>query len=136
MAIVQHLNPAGMHRSPAYSQGVSVAAGARTVYIGGQNGVDAEGKIVSNDLATQTEQVYANMAKVLEEAGGTLHDIIKWTIFVLQGQDIRPGLAVFQRVWGNEAPPPAITVMMAPGFANPDFLVEIEAIAVIGGASE
>ena len=129
--LVRHLNPPTMHRNPAFSQGVSVAAGARTIYIGGQNGVDATGRIVSDDLAAQTEQVYANLAKVLEEAGGTLHDIIKWTIFVLQGQDIRPGLEVFQRVWGSEAPPPAITVMVVPGFARPDFLVEIEAIAVV-----
>lgn len=129
--LVRHLNPPTMYSNPAYSQGVSVAAGARTVYIGGQNGVDPEGRIVGDDLATQTEQAFANMSKVMAEAGGTLHDTIKWTILVAQGQDILPGLAVFQRVWGRDAPPPAITVMMVAGFANPDFLIEIEAIAII-----
>ena len=130
-ALVQHLNPATMHRNPAYSQAVSVAAGARTVYIGGQNGVDADGKIVGDDLATQTEQVFANLATVMAEAGGTLHDTIKWTIHVVQGQDLRPGFAVFERVWGHAAPPPAITVLMVAGLANPAFLIEVEAIAVI-----
>lgn len=132
MDIVRHLNPTGMHRNPAFSQAVSVAAGARTVYIGGQNAVDANGNIVGDDLATQSEQVFNNLATVLREAGGTLHDIVKWTIFAMPGHDIRPALAVFQRAWGTDAPPPAISVVMVAGLANPAFLVEIEAIAVVG----
>lgn len=129
---VRHLNPAGMHRSPAFSQAVLVEAPARTLYIGGQNGVGADGKVVGDDLAAQTEQIYKNLATILAEAGGTLHDIVKWTIYVMQGVDIRPALGVFGRAWGTDAPPPAITVITVASFANPTFLAEIEAIAVIG----
>lgn len=129
--LVRHLNPAAMPRNPAFSQAVSVAAGARTVYIGGQNGVDAAGQVVGTSLEAQTEQTFANLATVLREAGGTLHDIVKWTIFVVPGHDIRPALGIFERVWGHDAPPPAISVVLVVGMANPDRLVEIEAIAVI-----
>jgi enamine deaminase RidA (YjgF/YER057c/UK114 family) len=129
---VTHVNPEGMHSSPAFSQAVIVEGNARTIYVGGQNGVDADGQIVGSDLATQTEQVFQNLETVLAASGATLHDIIKWTIFVVQGQDIGPGFAVFQRVWGTSARPPAISVVQVAGLANPEFLVEIEAIAVTG----
>jgi enamine deaminase RidA (YjgF/YER057c/UK114 family) len=130
---VTHVNPEGMHNNSAFSQAVIVEGSARTIYVGGQNAVDADGQIVgSGDLAAQTEQVYKNLETVLAASGATLHDIIKWTIYVVQGQDITPGFAVFQRVWGTSARPPAISVVMVAGLANPEFLVEIEAIAVTG----
>ena len=43
---VHHLNPPTLHRNPAYSQAVAVSGGARTIYVGGQNAVDASGAIV------------------------------------------------------------------------------------------
>ena len=128
---VTHLNPEGMHRSPAFSQAVVVEGAARTIYVGGQNGVSADGQIVAaGDLAAQTEQAFTNLETVLAAAGATLHDIVKWTIFVAPGQDMMAGVGVYQRRWGTTAPPPAISVVIVAGFANPDFLVEIEAIAV------
>ena len=55
---VQHLNPDGLHKNPAYSQAVVVAGNAKTVYVGGQNAVDTSGQVVGKgDLETQTEQV-------------------------------------------------------------------------------
>lgn len=130
---VRHLNPEGMHANPAFTQAVVVSGAARTVYIGGQNAVVSDGRIIGvDDLAAQTEQVFANLTTVLAAAGGTLHDIITLTICVVQGQDLRPGFGVFQRVWGTGRPPPAITVLIVAGLANPAFLVEVEAIAIVG----
>ena len=132
---VTHLNPAEMHSNPAFSQAVVVEGTARTIYVGGQNAVSADGQIVgAGDLAAQTEQVFANLRTVLASAGADLHDIIKWTMYVVEGQDLLPGLGVFQRVWGD-APPPAISMIRVAGLANPDFLLEIEAIAVTGTTS-
>jgi len=131
---IRHLNPERMHNNPAFTQAVTVSGAVRTVYVGGQNAVTADGRIVGgNDLAAQTEQVLATLATVLAAAGGTLHDAIKWTIYVVQGHDIRPAFRVFQRVWGREQPPPAISVLLVAGRANAEFLVEIEASAVIKG---
>jgi enamine deaminase RidA (YjgF/YER057c/UK114 family) len=129
-ARVTHLNPAGLHRHPAYSQAVVVEGNARTIYVGGQNAVSEDGRVVGvGDLRAQTEQVFKNLETFLAASDATLRDIVKWTIYVVQGQDIRPGFEVFQRVWGN-APPPAISVVIVAGLANPDFLVELEAVAV------
>lgn len=129
---VTHLNSEGMHRNPAFTQAVVVEGDVRTIYIGGQNAVSPEGKIVGDDLATQTEQVFDNLETILAAAGATLWDVVKWTIFVMQGEDLRPGLGVFQRRWGAHPNPPAISGLFVAGLANPAFLVEIEAIAVTG----
>lgn len=129
---IEHLNPEGMHRNPAFSQAVVVTNPGRTIYIGGQNAVNAQGEIVGKgDLAAQTEQVFANMETVLAAAGASLHDIVKWTMFIVEGQDLRPGLEVFQKHWGTEHQPPAISAAMVASLAHPDFLVEIEAIAIV-----
>ena len=133
MVSVQHLNPDGMHQNPAFSQAVVVEGAARTIYVGGQDAVAADGSIVGKgDLAAQTEQVFANLETVLRAAGATIHDVVKWSVYVVQGQDIRPGFAVFQRIWGQHATPPAITMAFVAELAHPDFLVEMEAIAVTG----
>ncbi len=131
---VTHLNPAGLHRNPAFTHAVVVEGPARTVYIGGQNAVAADGQIVGGgDLAAQAEQVFKNLETLLAAASATMQDVIKWTIYVVQGQDIRPAFGVFQRTWGTRPNPPAISVLTVAGLANPAFLVEVEAIAVTGG---
>jgi enamine deaminase RidA (YjgF/YER057c/UK114 family) len=128
---ITHLNPEGMHANPVFSQAVVVEGAARTIYVGGQNAVSPDGQVVGvGDLVAQTEQVFTNLETVLAAAGATLHDIVKWTFYVVPGQDMLAGLGVFQRRWGTTARPPAISVAIVAGLAHPDFLVEIEAIAV------
>jgi enamine deaminase RidA (YjgF/YER057c/UK114 family) len=129
---VTHLNPEGMHSNPAYSQAVAVTGNAKTIYVGGQNAVNAEGQVVgAGDMAAQTEQVLANVETVLAAAGASLHDVIKWNVYVVQGHDFMPGYAVFQEKWGTSAKPPIVTAAIVAGLAGPDFLVEIDAIAVV-----
>jgi enamine deaminase RidA (YjgF/YER057c/UK114 family) len=48
---MRHINPKGLHRSPAFSQAVVVEQPTKTIYIGGQNGVDADGKVVGPGVA-------------------------------------------------------------------------------------
>jgi hypothetical protein len=56
---------------------------------------------------------------------------IKWNVYVVQGQPLQLRFEVFQRVWGRRPNPPAITGMFVAGFAHPDFLVEIDVVAVV-----
>jgi 2-iminobutanoate/2-iminopropanoate deaminase len=126
---IQHINPPSMHRSPAFSQGTIVPAGARILYVGGQNGVGPDGKVVGDTLKEQTEQALRNVLAVLAEAGATQTDVAKLTITLAQGGDVNAGFAASLAVWG--AHPTAITVIQVPAFANPDFLVEIDAIAAL-----
>ena len=63
-----HLNPSGLHTNPAFSQGVRIDGG-NLVVVGGQNGTDSIGDVVSNDLGEQTTQAFRNVLAVLAEAG-------------------------------------------------------------------
>jgi enamine deaminase RidA (YjgF/YER057c/UK114 family) len=127
---VRHINPEGLHRSPAFSQAVVVEQPAKTIYIGGQNGVDAEGEIVGPTVGEQALQAFRNLATVLESEGASLADIVHWTIAVVDGHSFDEGVAAFQQVWNPADPPPAITVHVVAGL-GPGFLVEIDAVAVV-----
>ncbi len=127
-----HLNPEGMHRSGAFSQGISVSGPSRTIYIGGQNAVNARGEIVGpGDLKAQTRQALKNMGTVLEAAGAGFSDLIKLNIYMAQGVDPREGFAAYLEVAGPLDPPPLVTGLFVAGLANPAFLVEIDGIAVV-----
>jgi enamine deaminase RidA (YjgF/YER057c/UK114 family) len=129
---VQHINPDELSKNPAFTHVVAVTGAAKTIYIGGQDSVDASGKIVGKgDIKQQAEQVFENIQAALKAGGAELEHVIKWNIYVVHGQPIQPAFEVFQRVWGRRPNTPAITMMFVSGLANPDFLVEIDAIAVI-----
>ena len=131
-AVVEHLNPEGLHKNPAWSNVVTVSGPAKTIYVGGQNAVDAWGEIVGKgDIAAQTEQVFRNLEIALAAAGARLEHVIKWNLYVLAGQSIQPGFEVFRRVWGQRANPPVITAAMVASLAHPDFLLELDAVAVV-----
>lgn len=127
---VRHINPEGLHRSPAFSQAVVVEQPAKTIYIGGQNGVDAGGKVVGPTVGEQSVQAFRNLATILESEGASLANIVHWTIAVVDGNSFDEGVAAFQQVWNRADPPPAITVHVVAGL-SPGFLVEISAVAVV-----
>jgi len=126
----RHINPEGLHRHPAYSQAVVVEQPAKTIYIGGQNGVDTDGNVVGPTVGEQASQALRNLATILESEGASLANIVHWTIAVVDGNALDEGVAAFQQAWNPADPPPAITVHVVAGL-GPDFLVEIDAIAVI-----
>jgi enamine deaminase RidA (YjgF/YER057c/UK114 family) len=129
---VEHLNPEGLHKNPAYSQVVVTTGDVKTVYVGGQNAVDASGEVVGKgDIETQAEQIFKNLEAALAGGGAKLDHVIKWNIYVVQGQPPQPAFEVFQRVWGNRPNPPLITLLFVSGLAQPDYLMEIEAVAVV-----
>jgi enamine deaminase RidA (YjgF/YER057c/UK114 family) len=127
---VRHINPEGLHHSPAFSQAVVVEQPAKTIYIAGQNGVDADGKVVGSTVGEQASQAFRNLATILESEGASLANIVHWTIAVVDGHAFDEGIAAFQQAWNPADPPPAITVHVVAGL-GPEFLVEIDAIAVV-----
>lgn len=126
----RHINPEGLHRSPAFSQAVVVEQPAKTIYIGGQNGVDADGKVVGPTVGEQAGQTFRNLATILRSEGASLANIVHWTIAIVDGHPLEEGVAAFQQVWDPADPPPAITVHVVAGL-GPGFLVEVDAIAVV-----
>ena len=129
---VRHLNPEGLHRNPAYSQAIVVRGAVATVYVGGQNALDAAGEVVGRgDLKAQTRQALRNLQLALAAAGAGLEHVVKWTVYVVQGQPALDGFAAFREAWGDRPNPPAITLLFVAGLAHPDYLVEIDAVAVV-----
>jgi len=129
---VKYINPDGLPKNPAFTNVVTVTGPAKTVYVGGQDAVDASGAIVGKgDLKAQTEQILKNIEIALAAGGAQLEHVIKWNIYVLQGQSLQEGFAAFQSVWGNRRNPPTISVLFVAGLAHPDFLAEMDAIAVV-----
>ncbi len=131
-AVVLYMNPDGLANNPAFTQMVVVRGPVKTVYIGMQNSVDGSRNIIGKgDIAAQTEQILKNIQICLDAVGGKPENIIKWNIYVAQGQPIQPAVAAGLRWWGNRPNPPLNTVFFVAGFSPPEFLIGIEAIAVI-----
>lgn len=132
MGTVEYLNPPELHRNPAFTNAIVVSGAAKTIYVGGQDAVDAAGNIVGKgNIAAQTEQALHNVQVALAAGGATLAHVIKWTLYIVQGQPLGPGFEVARRVWGDRPNPPTITMAYTAGLAHPDFLIEIDAIAVV-----
>jgi 2-iminobutanoate/2-iminopropanoate deaminase len=120
--------PAPM-RGGAFSAGVEAPAG-RTVYVSGQVSMDAAGNVVGEgDARAQTEKVLENVATVLEEAGGSLDDVVKVTVFITDMAHYDGIHEVRRRHFGE--PYPASSMVEVSALIDPRLLVEIEAIAVI-----
>jgi enamine deaminase RidA (YjgF/YER057c/UK114 family) len=129
---LEHINPEDMHKNPTYSRAIITPSEARTLVIGGQNAIAGDGQIVGKgNLSHQAETALDNLNLVLESARAGLEDLVKLTIQVADGQDIRPAFAAWMTRWSNRPNLSAISVLKVAGFANPDFLIEIDALAVL-----
>ena len=132
--LVQHINPEGLSKNPGFTQVVVVTGPAKTIYVGGQDAVDGSGNLVGEgDVGLQTEQVLKNIQTALAAAGADLGDVVKWNVYVATGQPLQPGFEAFMRAWGNRPNPPAITMAFVSGLARPEYLVEMDAVAVVEG---
>jgi len=120
-----------MPRNPVYAQGISVPASARYIHVGGQNGVDAKGKVVEGGLIAQTAQALANLAKVLAAGRATPGDLISLSVYLVGDGDLRAAFGAWAAFWNGRGAPPVVKVLRVVGLANPDFLIEIDAIAAI-----
>jgi enamine deaminase RidA (YjgF/YER057c/UK114 family) len=131
----EYLNPASLFRSVdhGFSQAV-LAHGGKTLYVSGQTAWDADRRIVGgSDLAAQARQAFANVQRAVEAAGGTLADVVALRIYVV---DYVPAKAAAVGGALRAAFPgpalPASTWIGVAALADPDFLIEIEATAVLG----
>jgi enamine deaminase RidA (YjgF/YER057c/UK114 family) len=125
-------NPDGLFTPRAFSQAATVTGKAKTIYIGGQNAVDADGHLVGrDDLAAQTRQVLKNIETILVSEGATFQDLVKLNVYLVQGADVRVGFEAFQEMVGPMAHMPLVTVLFVAGLGISAALVEIDGIAVV-----
>jgi enamine deaminase RidA (YjgF/YER057c/UK114 family) len=129
---IEYLNPDGLFKNPAFSQVVITRGAGKTIYIGGQDAVNAQREIVGRgDIGEQTEQVMKNLQTALSACGATFNDLIKLSIYIVQGQDLYKGFQASQKYLAGLKTKPVISGFFVSALTNPDFLIEIDAVAFI-----
>ncbi|MFJ6534994.1 RidA family protein [Paenarthrobacter sp. NPDC091711] len=131
MAPIQRIRPEGLVSSPAFSHVAVVPPGATTIYVGGQNAVDAKGALLGEgDAAAQSARALDNAKTALEAAGATLSDVVQWNVLFVQGADLAAGYGAIAAKLASEEPP-LVTAAFVAGLGVPGALVEISAIAAV-----
>ena len=110
-----------------YSHGVVVPAAARRLVVAGQIGLEPDGNLAEG-FEGQMERCWLNLFAVLEAAGMTKRDLVKYTVFVTRPDVTAAYRKMRDRMLEGHAPP--ATYVVVAGLASPDLLVEIEGEAV------
>ncbi|NRQ31758.1 RidA family protein [Nonomuraea sp. NN258] len=127
------INPDSLPTPPTYTH-VIVATGSRMVFIAGQEPEDAQGALVGpGDLAAQARQVFANLGRALAAAGARPEQVAKMTIFVVHHRPEYLPVIEAARValFGDHKP--VDTLVGVETLARPEYLIEVDAIAVVDG---
>jgi 2-iminobutanoate/2-iminopropanoate deaminase len=123
-------NPRGLS-TPQPGTYTHVVKSGKILFIAGQVGIDAGGKVVGPGMKEQTEQVFANLAAALKSHGADFSHVAKTTTFVTSIAEFRsPEVAAIRAKYVG-ASPPANTLVQIQQLADPAYKVEIEAIAVL-----
>lgn len=111
----------------AYSHGISAGG---VVVTSGQLALAADGSIPEG-VTAQAEMCFDNVAAILAEAGADFSHVLRFTAFVTRREDMAAYMAVRDRHVRGLAVKPASTLLIVTGFTRPEFLVEVEAMALL-----
>jgi enamine deaminase RidA (YjgF/YER057c/UK114 family) len=121
--------PSSNDPRPRYSQGI-LTEGGKVLFIAGQTASDKDGNVVGKgDIKAQTRQVFQNIKAVLEAAGGSFDNVVMTTTYITD-RKYREGYNEVRRDIYKQDPPTS-TLVIVSGLANPDYLIEINGIAVL-----
>jgi enamine deaminase RidA (YjgF/YER057c/UK114 family) len=131
-AHLRFLNPATLSKPPTYSHVVEITGPGRIIYIAGQLGLDAGGKLVGapGDFRAQAKQTFENLRLALAAVGATFDHVVKLNNYLT---DISH-LAIFREVrdeFINSGTPPASTTLQISRLALEQALIEVEAVAAL-----
>ena len=120
--------PKNLHRPFGYAHAIQID---KTLHISGQIPLDMDMNVVGkNDMAAQTEQVYGNLKKVLEDAGGTMRNIVMLNIYCTDIERFdKETRGLRKKYFGDYYP--AVTAVEVKRLYRPDFMIEVEAVAVL-----
>lgn len=125
----RHLMPGSICRPFArYAHAVEAEAGARLLFISGQLGVARDGSVAEGAEA-QATQCFANIAAILAEAGMEAADLVRLNAYVTDRAHLPAYMRARDAFIAGLADPPASTLLIVSGFARPELLVEVEAVA-------
>jgi len=128
---LRYSNPDGMTKPTVYSQVVEVNGPHRIIFIAGQTGVDSNGK-AAQGFRAQAMQVFENIKTALNSVGGDFEHVVKITTYLT---DIEQNADAYREVrasfFANKVTLPASTLLQITRLANPSYLIEVEAMAVL-----
>jgi 2-iminobutanoate/2-iminopropanoate deaminase len=127
---LEKINPPGLSK-PAPGTYTHIVRSGKLLFIAGQTGTNAEGKVVGPGMKEQVEQVYANLLTALKSQGADLSHVVKTTTYVTSISEFRAPEVAAVRAKYVGANPPANTLVQIQQLADPAFKVEIEATAVL-----
>ncbi len=131
MTGIERLRPEGLVHSPAFSHVAVVPPGATTIYVGGQDAVDAVGAVVGgDDVAAQAVRAVENVRIALRAAGATFADVVQWTVLFAEGADVDAAYGAIAPLIAAEEPGLVVAARVA-GLAVPGALVEVSAVAAV-----
>jgi enamine deaminase RidA (YjgF/YER057c/UK114 family) len=130
MATIEKFCPPGVYDPPGYSQGVKVTGAQTILFLAGQVAYDKDGGVAHRgDFTGQARQVFGAVKTLVEAAGGTLTNVVKINTYVTDVR-YRPDFRVVRDEFFG-ARGPASTMVQVSSLSHPDYLIEVEAIAVI-----
>ena len=114
---------------PRYSQGI-LADGGKLLFIAGQTASDKDGNVVGKgDIEAQAHQVFENLSAVLKEVGGSLENLVMTTTYITD-RKYREGYNRVRMQYYKKNSPTS-TLVIVTGLAHPDYLIEINGVAVL-----
>ena len=133
----QFLNPLDLCKTYGWTH-VVASTGGKTIHISGQTAFDASGNVVGKgDLKRQTEQTFQNLRLALAAAGATWDDVVVTRLYVVNFKPEQlPIIREVRSRFVSPEHPPASTLVGVMALAHPDWLIEIEASAVVYDSKE
>ena len=130
MANVERLCASGVYDPPTYTQAIKVTGGQSIVFLAGQVAYDKDGSALhKGDFKAQAREAFTCIKRLVEGAGGTVKNIVKVNTYVTDVKNRPAYREARQQVFGDHEP--ASTLVQIGALAAPEYLIEIEAIAVI-----
>ncbi|AMB60378.1 RidA family protein [Microterricola viridarii] len=128
---ITRLQPAGLVSSPAFSHVAIVPAGATTIYVGGQNGIDASGALVAGGIVEQSVRAVDNAGTALAAAGASLADVVQWTVLIAADADLGAAYGAIAPKLAGPGLPPLVTAARVTALGLPGALIEVSAVAAV-----
>jgi 2-iminobutanoate/2-iminopropanoate deaminase len=131
-SIVKFINPPAVSAPKGYSHAAQIDLGTcKMLIISGQVAIDNKGNLIGKgDFGKQAEQVFLNIKSIVESAGGTMDNVVKIGIYVVDMGQIQT-LRTVRDKFINLKNPPASTLVQVSRLFRDDILIEVEATAII-----
>jgi enamine deaminase RidA (YjgF/YER057c/UK114 family) len=136
---VRLLKPSTMHEPFGYSHVAEISAG-KLIYIAGQVAIDVQGNLVGkDDFAAQVRQVFTNLSVALDAVGANFHNVVKLNYYCVDTVDPAiqlPAVRAVRDSLVNTETPPASTFVVVRKLVRPEWLIEVEAVAVVANGQD